>query len=342
MTLRRLLTITMMFSALLAAVPGQETRTQKSTGVSITLPSGWSWQSKIGDGIAVQLEVEVKGRKEVAKATLYTSPGRFVGARIDEITGDIEQNPKGYSSLKVKEKQRFAKQRNVVFISYVKKRGSEYDRDYNRRHWLWRRNGLLFEWREEVRKEAAGQASSGFSAAQRSLKFGKAAGQKTRDKERDYVNQRVKYKIPADWEWTRGKEGAKVRLPTGHHVFFNANTETIVKGQRWQMGIGLQGQKTGATVRQVVQANQHRMREGWDEVEGFEVKDKVPFQGEKATLISFTGINKRISDKERFFSHWYAFKHKGTVFLWNELGPQRAKKSAQKLLKKARGGLRTY
>lgn len=342
MTLR-LLMITLAISGLATGAPGQDAiRTQKSTGATLALPSGWSWKSKFGDSIAIELPVEVNGRKETATATLYTSPGRFVGARIDELRIDATENPRGYVGFKVKEKQRFAKQRNVVSVSYVKKRGKDPERLYARRHWIWRNGGVLFEWREEVRKEASGKASPGFSSAQRSLKFATPEGKKAPDKIRDYVNQRIKYKIPPDWDWTRGEEGSAVRLPDGQNLLFVARTETIVKGQRKMLGIILQSLTTSGTLRQVIDATQRNLRQGWDDVKDFETKEKVPFRGEKSTLVTFTGINSGMSKTERFFSHWYVFKHKKNVFLWNELGPEKAKKSALKRLTKARNGLKPY
>ena len=339
----RLLTITITIWGLAAVAPGQApTRTQKSTGATLTLPDGWSWTSQFGDSVSIKLPLEVKGRKEEATGNLFTSPGRFVGARIDELRLDSTENPRGYVGFKVKEKQRFAKQRNVVFISYVKKRGSEPERLYDRRHWIWRNGGVLFEWREEVRKEASGTAARGFYSAQRSMKFTTPDGKKPPDKIRDYPNQRVRYKIHADWDWNKGKEGSSVRLPDGQHLLFVALTETIVKGQRKRLGIILQSVTTPGTLRQVIEANQRSLRQGWEEVKDFEVREKVPFQGEKATLVTFTGINSNASKSERFFSDWYVFKHKKNVFLWNEFGPEKAKKTALKQLKKARNGLKPY
>ncbi|NRA97492.1 MAG: hypothetical protein HRU14_14945, partial [Planctomycetes bacterium] len=104
----------------------------------------------------------------------------------------------------------------------------------------------------------------------------------------------------------------------------------------------LQSLTTSGTLRQVIDATQRNLRQGWDDVKDFETKEKVPFRGEKSTLVTFTGINSGMSKTERFFSHWYVFKHKKNVFLWNELGPEKAKKSALKQLKKARNGLKPY
>jgi len=324
------------------AASAQESREQEATGASAKLPEGWEWKSKFGDSISMQLKLDVKGRAETATAELYTSPGRFVGARIDEILHDVNENEAGHKRVKVKERSRFAKQKNVVLISYVKLRGADGEREYDRRHWLWRAHGILFEWREEVRKEAASKAGRGFSAAQRGLSFSLPKGRKPRDAVRDFVNQRVKYKIGSDWEWQRGEAGKKVRLPGGQQLLFTARTETLIKGQRALLGVGLQCFTTGATPKQVMEANHQGLRKDWKDVEDFEIKEKVPFRGEKAVVASWTGINKNLSDRTRFFSQWFVFKHKRNVFLWNELGPAKAKRTGAKQLKAARKALSTY
>ena len=289
--------------------PGQgEKRTQKSIGATMTLPDGWEWQSKFGDTLSIRLPLEINGRDESATGELFTTPGTFVGTRVDEIRSDAEGN-RG-KNLKIKDGQKFAKQRNVAVVSYVKERGSKPVRKYQRTHYLWRREGMLFEWREEFPVRGGGKVRSGLAAAQRTMTFTTRPDYIAPDKQRDFVNQRAKFKLPPDWIWSGGPTGKKVRITaTQVERLFQARSEMLVRGQRWALIAGLLAGKSGATVDQFVQAVKNQLVSDWTDIKGFEIKDRIPFRGEKSQQMVFTGVNGKVGTKERLFVQYFFFKH---------------------------------
>lgn len=322
-------------------VEAQETRTQTSAGASMRLPDGWQWTSKFGDTLAIMLPLEINGREEKASGELYTSPNTFVGTRVDEIRLDVERNKD--KNFKVQDGKKFAKEKNVAIVTYVKERGSDPVRKYQRTHYLWRRQGMLYEWREEFPLRGGGKARSGLASAQRTMKFTTPKGYIAPDKERDYVLQRARFKLPPDWVWTRGATGEKVRVAaTRTELLFQARSEMLVRGERWALFAGLLALKSGMTVRQLAEGSRDQLLADWEEVEDLKVKDKVPFRGEKAHQLVFTGVNERVGTKERLFVQYFFFKHKGHLFVWQEFGSARGMKDARKALKKVRKGLRTY
>ncbi|MAG33172.1 MAG: hypothetical protein CL908_20020 [Deltaproteobacteria bacterium] len=326
------------------SVAQDDVRTQKTNGISLKLPRGWEWAVRAGDNIGVKIKLQIGTRDEEITGEMFCTSGAYVGTRVEELTGAAKTNPADHKSFAVKESQRFGSQRNVALVTYVKERGSDPVRLYQRRHWIFRKGTILYEWREEWPRKAAGKAA-GLSSVQKAIKFSTPQGAEQPDKQRDFVNQRVRYKVAPDWIWSRGKPGKKVKLGIGQNsndLLFTARSEMLVKGQRWYLGVGLQAIKTSNTVKQVAEFNKNSILKNWTDVKGYVFEDRVPFCGEKAHMITFTGVNEKTGTKERLFVRYFYFKHKGHVFVWDELGAARGKKAAVRALKKARKGLKTY
>lgn len=337
---------------LLPGLSGQaadNTRVLKIEGVSFTLPPSWEWQSLAAPNIAVKAPVKVGTRDDEVVAELFWMERRFVNDRLQELEGDARRNPVDHKEFKIEDNQSFAGNKDVAIITYVKERGEDPVRLYQRRHCLFRRYGHLYEWREEWPKDAS-QASGLLASVRNALKFGKPESPAVTEAQRDYVNQRTKFRLPDDWNWqetegTKGKKGTVVEVNAeGDKTvgLFVAVTDMMFKEGRGRIAVGLNAIKSGGTVAQIVEFNKQKFTDNVREPKDFTIEDKIPFRGEKATRVSFTGRRKDSEDMTRYMHRMLFFKHKGHIFLWEEISPTGREQQALKLFEEARKGLSTY
>jgi hypothetical protein len=329
---------------MLGGIFGQDdTRTQSANGVSLKLPPNWEWAARYGDQISVRMPLEIGERKEEVIGELFCTLGDFVGTRIDELNLEAKSNPADHKKFKIKENQKLGSMRNVVTVSYIKERGTDPVRLFERCHWIFRHNNILYEWREEWPEDLGTRISSALSSVQKALTFTAPVGVKLPDPYRDYPNQRVKYKPPLDWVWTQGEEGQRVETQGG--TLFGARSEVLVKGERLYVAAWFEAIKTDNTERQALDHNRPRFLANWKDVKNEQIEERIPFQGDRAMSFSFTGVRDSKepgTPKEPFFIRYYFFKHKGHICVWQERAPARGIKDAKAALQQAQKGLYLY
>jgi hypothetical protein len=352
------LTSGIVFSAALAcaatafsqAAAAPEPRVLKVEGVACTPPRGWEWEAPAGSTIALRAPIKVGGREDEVRAELIFQPNRFVYDAIQDLEGDAKKNPIDFKDFKVEDNQSFAGNKRVTEITYVKERGQDPVRLYQRRHFLFRRFGHLYEWREESPKDAP-QASSLLTSARGALKFSKPETPAVDIQEVDFVNQRAKFKLPDDWTWQSHKEtpapkSSKVEIEqTGNTsaLLFIAVTQMIFKQGRGQISIISEVFKSESTVKEFLDRNQKAWLENYNQVKDVKVDEKVPFRGEKSTRLSFTALPKEAQpDDVRLQFRIFFFKHKGHIFLWKEIYPTGKEAEVAERLEDARKGMNTY
>lgn len=331
------------FIGLGLTVFAQAERKLSVEGVALVLPKGWEWQAEGAPNIAVKAKVTVRDREDEVLAELFFSEERFINDRLQELEADAKESKGDIKDFKVEENQSFLGQSPVTVVSYVRERGSDPVRVYARRHALFRRFGHLYEWREEQPKDVP-TVTALLGALRSALKFSRPANPVAEESQRDYVNQSAKYKLPPDWGWASGVKGTKVEVSAEgtSKVLFVAISDMIFKEGRGRIGVALGVMKTTNTVDQLVSVNKETFTKDYKDVQEFETLEKVPFRGEKATVMTFTGIEKDAKTATRFRRRIFIFKHKGHAFFWQEFAPSGREAQAMKLFEIARKGLSTY
>jgi hypothetical protein len=333
---RALFLVAVLAGSLDAQAADNTQRTLTTEQVSFKLPAGWEWQSEIASNIAIKKDIKVKDETiQITADLVYQSEG-FVEDTIKGIEKKVAISKGDLKDFKVTRGEKFAAA-PATLVTYTRVRGEKAENSEDERQYLLRRNGALYTWTERARRSIAGQAQSAFAQARGALSF------TTKDTAREpkvFADAGMKYVLPADFEYEKVGE-----LPKGADgtTVIHVGTVVTVKGETWYVQCMLGAQKSTNALDDVEKQGKTIFEKNYEDMKDFKIVEKQTLRGEKALLMTFTGIQigkdpNQPKGPNRRWQVWW-FKRKGYIFNWQEAIPIEANPAVDAALKKGRDGL---
>lgn len=326
-----------------------KTRRLEIEGVDFTLPENWEWESQYAKNIAIVMPVEVDGRQDKAKAELYFYEGQFIGDKLELLEAKAGEEHTDMSGLEIQANQNFQGNR-AYEATYDKTRGTgDSAREYEVRHYYFRRYGHLYEWREEVPKELDSRTMGDFRKARSALEFRKPANPIVTERRRRYVLQDAIYTLPPDWNWSGGPEGREIEIDSkveGNTIkaatLFKVRSTHLNKGQRIPLKVTCRVFKSDRkTARQLFEENKEGILGQFKDVEDVRERERARFGRERALAMTWKGRPKEAQANAPLqYFRVYFFKHKRYLFQWVEATLAGRERQAEMRFRVARKGLR--
>jgi hypothetical protein len=313
-------------------------RTLSTEGITFKKPVAWDWQSEIAANIALKKDITVKDRTYTITAEMVFSAEGFVEETIAGIEKKVKASKGDLRDLKKTRGEKFAGA-SATLVSYTRVRGEKQDEFEDERQYLFRRNGSLYTWTERAHRNVASQAGLAFSAARSAITW------TTKDTAREpkvWADAGVKFVLPADYEF----EKVNLTLPKGNENELLLHIGTLISGKTEQFYVQcvLTAQKSPNSLDDVEKQGKTIFEKNFEDIQDFQIIDKQQLRGEKALLMSFTGIPTGAKDdgdqkRPRQKNHFWWIKRKGYVMTWRELIPLTPSPALDAALKKGRDGI---